>query len=165
GGAEDAKAAQRELALGRQRNGGLQLLLFRYLLLAGTSKIISRLTQDSDDSRFADRMAGVRNNFQLRLGPGAMKLPGAHYRTNNVVPALHDDARNSADTADVLDQIIVSREEGVVHEVVAFNASEGQGELGVAKFFNHRRIEEEFRGAALPNAPGARRFQSNRSVV
>src|SRR4029079_9430670 len=110
-------------------------------------------------------MPGIGNNLQLRLGPGAMKLPGAHYRTNNVVPALNDDARNSADTADVLDQIIVGREERVVHEVVAFNASEGQGELSVGKFFDHCRIEEGFRGAALPNAPGARRFQSNRRVV
>src|ERR1051325_1702141 len=110
-------------------------------------------------------MAGIRNNFQLRLRPGAMELPGAHDRANNVVTTLHDDTRNSADTADVFDQIIVGWEEGVVHEVVAFDACEGEGELRLGKFFDHCRIEEKFRSAALPNTPGARRLQSHCGII
>src|SRR6267143_6428535 len=101
------------------------------------------------------------NYVQMGFRPGAMQVPGAHNRTNDIVPALNDDSGDLANPANILDQIIAGTEEGIVHEVVTFDPSESQCEFGVAKLLNHRRIEKEFRGAALPDAPGARGFQTN----
>src|SRR6476469_424741 len=109
-------------------------------------------------------MASVRNDVQLRFRPGAMKIPGAPDRTNKIVTTLNNHSGYRADPANVLNQIIVGTEEGVVHKIMTFNPGEGEGKLRVGKFLNHGRVEEEFRSASLPDAPGSCCLQTD-SVV
>src|ERR1044072_9721194 len=110
-------------------------------------------------------MAGIGDDLQVRFRPGAMKVPGANHRTDDVVTALHDHAGDRAKRADVFYQIILRTEESVVHEVVAFNPRKRQGKLRVTKLLDRRWIEKQLRRASLPNAPGAGRFQAHGLVV
>src|SRR6185503_17318024 len=110
-------------------------------------------------------MAGVGNDVQLRFRPGSMQIPGARKRTNNVIPTLNNDGGNGSNRADILDQIIVGTEEGVVHEVMAFDSGEGQGKLRISKLLNHGGVEEKLGGTAFPDTPGAGRFQTHRLVI
>ena len=45
---------------------------------------------------------------------------------------------------DVLDEVVVGREEGVVHEVVALDAREREREFRLGELLDHRVVEEEF---------------------
>ena len=53
-----------------------------------------------------------------------MKVPRTHDRTNDVVATLDDDGRDVPNLSNVLNQIVVSIEEGIVYEVMAFDPSE-----------------------------------------
>ena len=64
-----------------------------------------------------------------------MQIPGARDRTDNIIAALNNDAGNMPDAADIFNQIIVGREERVVHEVVTFDARESERKLRVAQTF------------------------------
>src|SRR5438876_1631705 len=108
------------------------------------SELVGRFHQRADVSRLGHGVPGIGRNVQLGLGPGAMKFPRTHHRTNDVVATLHDYPRDVTNLADILDQIIVRVEEGVVHEVMAFDAREGQGELRVGKLFDGFVIKEKF---------------------
>src|SRR6185295_14951835 len=110
-------------------------------------------------------MAGVGNDVQLRFRPGSMQVPGARKRTNNVVPTLNNNGGNGSNRADILDQIIVRTEEGVVHEVVAFDSGKGEGKLRISKLLNHSGVKEKLGGAAFPDTPRACRLQANRLIV
>src|SRR5258706_5524889 len=110
-------------------------------------------------------MAGVGNDMELRFRPGSMQIPGARQRTNNVVPTLNNNGGNGSNRADILDQIIVGTEEGVVHEVVAFNSGEGQGKLRISKLLNHGGVEEKPGGTAFPDTPSAGRLQTHRLII
>ena len=79
--------------------------------------------------RLEARVARVLVDDQPRLGPRARELPRRHGRAHAVVPPLHDDARDVADAAHVLDQLLVAREEAPVAEVVALDARERVGEF------------------------------------
>src|SRR6185437_621270 len=110
-------------------------------------------------------MAGVGNDVQLRFRPGSMQIPGARKRANNVVPALNNNSGNASNRADILDQIIVGTEEGVVHEVVAFDSGEGEGKLRISKLLNHGGVEEKLGGTSFPDTPGAGRLQTNCLII
>src|SRR5262249_35378421 len=69
-------------------------------------------------------MAGVRDDLEPRLGPGAVQVPGVADRADEIVAAVDDDARYVADARHLLEQVVIGREEGVVLEVVAFDAGE-----------------------------------------
>src|SRR6185503_3895593 len=110
-------------------------------------------------------MAGVGNDVQLRFRPGSMQVPGARKRTNNVVPALNNNGGNVSNRADILDQIVVGTEEGVVHKVVAFDSGEGESKLRIRKLLNHSGVKEKFGGTAFPDTPGAGLLQANSLII
>src|SRR5678815_3811368 len=110
-------------------------------------------------------MTGVGNDVELRFRPGSMQIPGAGGRTNNIVPTLDNNGGNGSNRADILDQIIVGTEKGVVHEVVAFDSGEGQGKLRIGKLLDHGRVEEELGGAAFPDTPRTCRLHTYRLVL
>src|SRR5712671_3238342 len=110
-------------------------------------------------------MSGIRDDAELRFRPGTVQVPGTRHRAHNIVAALHDDAGNLPDLLDILRQIIVSWEETIVHEVVAFNAREGERKLRVGKSLNRLVIEEQLGGAAFPNTPGAGGFDPHLLVI
>ena len=85
-------------------------------------------------------MAGVGNDFESRFRPGAMQIPGIRQRTNNVVPALHDHSRYFSNPVDVFQQVIVSIEEAIVHEVVAFDSRQRDRGFGFTKFVDQLLI-------------------------
>src|SRR6266446_6899777 len=109
-------------------------------------------------------MAGIRDDMQVGFRPGTMKIPGTRQRTYYIVTPLHNDAGYPSDPIDILNQIVVRFEEGVVHKVVAFDACKCERKLRVGKLLNHGWIEKKLRSTSFPDAPGARRFQTRRSV-
>src|SRR5215207_5164625 len=128
-------------------------------------KSVRRAHQLVDDAGLGDGVAGVGDDAEVRLGPRLVQLPGAEDGADHVVAPLDDDGRDVADAADVLDEVVVGREEGVVHEVVALDAREGERELGVGELLDGGVVEEELRSAPLPHAPRARRFEPRRLVL
>jgi hypothetical protein len=70
------------------------------------------------------------DDVQLGLGPCPVQGPGAGDRRHDVEPSLGDPARDVADAADVLQQPAFLGEEAAVGEVPAFDAGEGDRELG-----------------------------------
>src|ERR1044072_2898617 len=102
-------------------------------------------------------MARVRRDVQFGFGPGAMQVPRASYPTDHIIATLDDHSRDVPDLPDIVHQIVVTRKETVVHEVVALNTSEREREMRVSELFNRLGIEEEFGRTAFPNTPGTRR--------
>src|SRR5438067_11564577 len=96
--------------------------------LQRSPKPISRFDQRAQISRLHNRVAGVRRDAEFGFRPGAMQVPRARHRTHNVISTLDYDTRNVPNLSNVLKQIIVSRKETVVHEVVTLDAREGLGE-------------------------------------
>src|ERR1700674_5552224 len=103
-------------------------------------------------------MPGVWDNSQFGFRPGTMKVPSTPHRTHHIVAALDDYAGNLPDLLDILDQIIVGWKETIVHEVVAFDAREGEGKLRVSKSLNRLIIKKKLGGAAFPDTPCAGGF-------
>src|SRR5438132_6083371 len=110
-------------------------------------------------------MSGIRDDAQLGFRPGPVQVPGARHRANNIVAALNDYAGNLPDLLDILDQIILCWEETIVHEVVAFDACEGERKLRVSKSLNRVVIKEQLGRAAFPDTPRARGFDPNLLVI
>ena len=77
-------------------------------------------------------MAGIRNDIELGFRPGAVKVPRARNWTNNVIAALHNYRRNVTNLVHILNQVIISFKEAVVHEIVAFNPRQGQRKVCLA---------------------------------
>src|SRR6266436_3407297 len=94
---------------------------------------VRRFHQGAGDAGFADRVSRIGNDAKLRLRPGLVQLPGAHHRTNDVVPPLNDHGGNVTNPANILDQVVVSLKETIVHKVVTLDASQGQRHLWFAK--------------------------------
>src|ERR1700694_5093763 len=110
-------------------------------------------------------MSGIRDDAQLGFQPGPVQAPGARHRAHNIVAALNDYTGNLPDLLDTLDQIILSREEAIVHEVVAFDAGEGERKLRVSKSLNRVVVKEKLGSAAFPDTPCACGFDPNLSFL
>src|SRR6266850_7594170 len=110
-------------------------------------------------------MPRIRDDAELRFRPGTVQVPGARHRAHNIVAALDDYAGNLPDLLDILRQIIVSWEETIVHEVVAFNAGEGERKLRVGKSLNRVVIKEKLGSAAFPDTPRASGFDPHLLVI
>src|SRR5258706_3818982 len=128
-------------------------------------KPIRRLDQRTGIPRLHDRVARVRRNQEFRFRPGTMQIPGTRHRTDDIVTPLHNHAGNVTNLSNVLDQVILCWEKAVVHEVMTFNPGKSQSELRVSKLLDRFVIEEKPGSAALPNAPCARCFDLNVSIV
>src|SRR5258708_22339276 len=109
-------------------------------------------------------MSGVRNDLQIGLRPCPVQFPGARDRTDNIIHAVQDDRRDMTNPTNILDQEILSFKERIVHKIMAFDARKCRCKLGIAEFLDQVRILEEFRGASLPDAPGACSLQSDLRV-
>src|SRR5256885_14346849 len=110
-------------------------------------------------------MSGIRDDAQLGFRPCAVQVPGAGHRAYNIIAALNDYAGNLVDLLDILDQIILGREETIVHEVVAFDAREGERKLRVSKSLDRVVIKEQLGGAAFPDTPRAGGFDPHLLVI
>src|SRR5260370_18018461 len=66
-----------------------------WLLTQGASaKPIGRLNQRAQVAGFHDRVSGVRGDVQFGFRPGAMQVPRAIDRTDNILPPLHNHSAN-----------------------------------------------------------------------
>src|SRR5437764_8547528 len=110
-------------------------------------------------------MTRVRREVQFSFRPGTMQVPCARHRTDYIVAPLDNHAGDLANLADDLDQIILSREETVVHEVVTLDAREGFSKVWIGKSFDRFGIEIELRSRSFPNRPCARGCDANLVVV
>src|SRR5438046_5672578 len=110
-------------------------------------------------------MTSVRREVQFGFRPGTMQVPRARHRTDDIVAPLNDHTGDVANLADVLDQIILSREETVVHEVVTLDAREGFSKSWISKSLDRFGIEIELRSCSFPNRPGARGCDANLVIV
>src|SRR5256714_3765262 len=128
-------------------------------------KSVRGLDERGDDARLGGGVAGVWDDSQVRFGPGAVQVPRASHGADNVVAPLHYDAGDVPNFFHVLDEIVVCREEGVVHEVVTLDARKRQGELRLGELLDHRVVEEELRSAPLPDAPRARSFEPDTLIA
>lgn len=86
------------------------------------AKAIGGLDQRADDAGLGNRMPCIGNYLEISFRPGAVQVPGAHDRTNDVVPALNNHGRDVPDLANVIDEVIVAIEENVVDEVVTLDS-------------------------------------------
>src|ERR1043165_9674954 len=131
-------------------------LLTIYHSLFTVFKSVRRADQLVDDAGLGDGVAGVGDDAEVGLGPGAVQVPGAAHGADHVVAPLDDDGRDVSYLPDVLDEVVVRREEGVVHEVLTLDAREGERELRVGELLDGRVVEEQLRSTPLPHAVRAR---------
>src|ERR1051325_2728834 len=99
-------------------------------------KAVGRTHQRVDDAGFSDRVAGIGNDVELRLRPGAMQIPGAADWTNNIISSLNNYSGNVPDRINVFNQIVIAVKESAVGEVMTLNACKGKGESGIAVLLN-----------------------------
>src|SRR3712207_1626745 len=92
-------------------------------------------------------------------------LPRALDGADHVVAPLDDDGRDVPNLADVLDEVVVGREEGVVHEVVALDACDGERLVRLGEVVHQAGVRVELRGRALPDAPRARGLEAHGLVL
>src|SRR5271155_4648621 len=102
-------------------------------------------------------MAGIADDVQAGFGPGAVQVPGAAQRTDDIVAALHDVARNMPDALAVAQQLIVPAQKSAVDEIMTFNARKRGGESRIFIMAQLRTADLQVAGRPLPNRPGARR--------
>src|SRR5688572_19808329 len=107
-------------------------------------------------------MARVRNDYKLRLRPGAMEIPRAHHRAYYVVPPLNYHGGNVTNLVDVFEQVILGLEKGVVYEVMRLDARKRKRLVRLAEIINQTLIGYQLQCAAFPDAPCPRSFQTNR---
>ena len=71
----------------------------------GSGEAIGGDDESFGDAGLADGVAGVRHDDQLCFRPGAMEVPGALDRADDIVAALDDDARDVADAVDLFEEL------------------------------------------------------------
>src|SRR5690606_34785680 len=86
-------------------------------------------------------------------------------RADDVVPPLHDDARNAANRVDAAQQLILVREEPAIYEVMRFDPRERERKARVAELLGTRRIRQQRARCALPYRPRACRLEAHALVV
>src|SRR5215813_856257 len=103
-------------------------------------------------------MTRVGCDVEICLRPGPMQIPSARNGADDVVAPLHNYPGNMPNPVHVLEQVVFTFEETVVHEVMAFDSCKRECECRISESFNRLGIKEKFRGRAFPNTPGARRL-------
>src|SRR5262245_15684447 len=83
-----------------------------------------------------------------------MQGPGIGKRGCDIVASMHDGARNAFEFSGLREELVVARKKAAMHEVVALDAREGEGEAILPELRNSRRIGTERDRACLPLAPG-----------
>src|SRR5207248_7487005 len=78
------------------------------------------------DAGLAHRMSGVGHDDEFGLGPGARQRVGGDRRTDDVVAALDDRARQMTDAGEIVEQLTV-REKALVDEIVRFDSRDREG--------------------------------------
>src|SRR4051812_29328500 len=92
------------------------------------TKLVRSLHQGAQIPRLHNRMARVRRDVQFGFGPGTMKVPRTRHRTHNVITSLNNQPGNMSNLPDIFNEVIVSRKEAIVHEVMTLDAGERFGE-------------------------------------
>uniref|UniRef100_A0A0N4ZXN9 ELFV_dehydrog_N domain-containing protein n=1 Tax=Parastrongyloides trichosuri TaxID=131310 RepID=A0A0N4ZXN9_PARTI len=132
--------AQRHGFDGEGRTGGRRLdgcaaALYRFYVarLAIGGRPVGGADQAVGDAGLGGGVAGVADDVQLGLGPGAVQGPGARDRRHHVKAALGDPAGDVADGVDVLEDPVLAVEEAAVGEVPVLDPGEGHGEVGIGE--------------------------------
>src|SRR5712691_638628 len=115
-----------------------------YPFLKALAKPISRLDQRAQVARLHDRVSGVGRDVQVSFWPGAMQIPRARDRTDNIVAPLYNHPGNLSNLAHIFKQIVFGGEETVVHKVMTLNPRKGHSELWIGEFFDRFVIKEKF---------------------
>src|SRR5262245_20815781 len=84
-----------------------------------------------NDPGLGHGVAGVSDDPQLRLRPGAPKVPSVLHRGHHIIATVHHHAGQVADVLYPAQKLVVALEKTAVDEVVAFDAREGDG-VGVS---------------------------------
>src|SRR5436309_10727030 len=132
--------------------------------LLNAAEAVSRLDEAVGGPGLGGRVAGVRDDLEVGLGPAAMELPRRDHRADDVVPPLDDHGGDVANPFHVLEELVRVPEEGGVDEVVALDPGEGLGELLTPEALDQRRVGAELAGPRLPHAPGPRRLGTDGGV-
>ena len=108
----------------------------------------------------------ARGGTDDKLGPGPRPVqgPGLLDGADHVVAPVHDDPGDIAEPVGILEQLVLAQE-GVVHEVVAFDAGQAQGRGLVREMRDHRSPGFEVGSTALPQRPGPCGLTPHRRVI
>ena len=89
-------------------------------------KMIRCLNQLVDNAGLHGRVAGIRHDVKLGLGPGLGQGPGRRQRRHHIIAAVNDDTRNVLQLFCALfQQPVVAGKETAIDEIVAFDPGEG----------------------------------------
>ena len=102
-------------------------------------------------------MAGIPANMQLGFRPGLVQGQGIIQRAHHVVTAVHNYPGDIRQPTRVPHNLI-RFQKGVVHEVVALNARQGYGDMGVAEMLHHLGVRMQGGATAFPDRPGLGRL-------
>src|ERR1700753_2113668 len=102
------------------------------------------------------RVTGIPHEPELRLRPGAMQIPSAGRRTDDVVSALNYRRRNIADARHIIDQLAFAAQDTAIDEIMAFDPGDGQREMILAPFLDVVDVAVQEAECGLPHGPGAR---------
>src|SRR5215208_2572880 len=78
---------------------------------------------------------------------------------------MHDYCWNVSNAIHVFNQIIVSVEETVVHEVVTLDTRQSGRQLRLTEFINELLIRKKLQRTRIPNRPRLRSFETYRGIV
>ena len=106
-----------------------------------------------------------RDDPEVGLGPGLVQVPRAARRTDDVVAPLNDDSGNVADSIYVVEKLVLSLHESVVHEIVTLDARERKRFVRLVEVRDQFSIGDELERTALPRAPGLCRREPDGFVV
>ena len=99
-------------------------------------------------------MARIRHDMKFARLPRLGEFPGGEHGRHHVIAALRDDAGNAVELARIAHQLVLRLEEALVHEEVAFDPREGEGEMPVRKALHPLRIGHQRKRRPFPDAPG-----------
>ena len=111
------------------------------------------------DAGFGHGVSGSATMRKSASGQARARSTGGLRRRHHIVAAMHDHAGNVPEAVRGADQLIVGVEEAAVHEVMAFDAREGEGVMRLREAALALGIRQQRERLALPGAPGARRFE------
>ena len=94
-----------------------------------------------------------------------MQVPCVHKRTHHVVTSMNNHRRNVSNAIDVFDQVVVSLEETVVHEVVTLDSRDCERFVGFGELIDETLVWKKFQRTGFPLRPRFRRFETHRLIV
>src|SRR5690606_8418305 len=89
--------------------------------LAGRGEPVGGRDQGLGNPRLGRRVAGIRNDQELGLGPGFVQRPGLLRAAAAVVAPMDDHGWDVADLGHVSEQLAVDLEEALVEEIVSLD--------------------------------------------